>query len=175
MKKTNLLILLFFAFTGLTYCQSLKPDAVVRASHSAYNTKSIGSGNTVSIYAYNSKNIYYNKTSKNRHPNILIKRGDSGGMLTAFTKVFSDERLRELLPERVLLMTFYVNPSGKILEITFLLDKNTLVTAQELEALEKALKANVWFKLRPEDLKGEDFIDIPSGVSFKRILDRTWK
>lgn len=54
-------------------------------------------------------------------------------------------------------MTFYVNPTGRILEVSFLLSKKTLLSAQELEGLENAIKTNVSIKFRPEDIKGQDF------------------
>ena len=64
---------------------------------------------------------------------------------------------------------------GKVLEIDFYLDKNTSITATELEALEKAIKANILFKLRPEETKGGDFFAIQQAAKFSRILDRTLK
>jgi hypothetical protein len=46
-------------------------------------------------------------------------------MLEAFTGVFTDERLKQLLPEKFLPMTLYLNTSGKILEVEFILNRNT--------------------------------------------------
>jgi hypothetical protein len=175
MKIHLLLPMIFLAFSNLTYGQRLKPDAVVRASHSSYNTKTIGIGRAANIFVYNNKNIYYNKIPKNRNPDIVIQRADKEGMLRAFTQVFNDGRLKELMPERYIHMTFYVDPSGRIMDMSFLLDKNTLITANELEALESSIKSNVFFKWRPEDIKGHDFFDITYAVSYSKALDRTLK
>jgi len=179
MKKQILITLTLTLIAAFGKAQQLKPNSINRAKSTSFITEirphleGDKTGDVMSIY--NSKNIYHNKVPKNRNPDISVERGDKSGILNAFIQVFGDKRLQQLLPERYIQMTFYVNTSGRILEIEFFLDKNTLVTAGELEALEKALKANVWFKLRPSEIKGQDFIDIASGVSYRRILDRTQK
>jgi len=92
-------------------------------------------------------------------------------MLISFRQVFSKARLEQLLSERYIMMTLYVSPTGQVLEVRFLLHNNTLLTALELESLENALKKNVVFIFRPEQIKGEDFIDISWLVPYKRVLD----
>jgi hypothetical protein len=81
--------------------------------------------------------------------------------------------LKQLLPERRILITFYVDPHGNVAGVSFLVNKNTLLTATELENLENALKADVSFKIRPEDAKGHDFFDIGYPVIFERVLNGT--
>jgi hypothetical protein len=172
--KRILIITAILTFTlGTIYAQKLKPNAVIKTSSSSFVTHQIEKSESMMVY--NSKSIYHNKIPKNRNPDITVERGDNSGMLKAFRQVFSNDRLKELLPEKVLPMTFYLNPAGKVLEVEFLVDKNTTLTAKELESLEAAIKANVWFKLRPEEIKGEDFIDIGQGVRFSRVLDGTLK
>ena len=61
------------------------------------------------------------------------------------------------------------------MEISFVLNKNTLVTGQEVEDLEKAIKADVSFKFRSKEIKGQDFIDIGFIVTYSKVLDRTFK
>ena len=173
MKKLFLIAAILIVAVNISNAQKLKPNAVIKAQSVYFKTQQIDRSERISVY--NTKNIYHNKTPQNRNPNVTIQRGDKSGMLNAFTQVFSDARLKELLPENILPMTFYLAPSGKVLEVEFLLNTNTSITATELEKLEKAIKVNVWFKLRPEEIKGEDFIDIGQGVRFSRILDRTLK
>jgi hypothetical protein len=70
-------------------------------------------------------------------------------------------------------MEIFVDPSGKILEIVFFLKNNTLITAAEIDALEKAIKTNVSFNLRSDETRGGDFFAISQIVKFSRILDGT--
>lgn len=158
-----------------TFCQGIKADTVIKANYSTYNTKTIGSGNSANIFVVNSNNIYYNKKPRNRNIDMVVLLNNKSGFINALKQVFGDERLRQLIPERFLRFTLYVNPNGQIMEMAFLLDKNTSITATELEALEKAIKAQVSFKFRREDINGQNFVDISEAVSYKMVLDGTLK
>ena len=98
-------------------------------------------------------------------------------IVPAFTQIFSRERLKELTQEPGLLVTFYVSPEGKVLEVSYILKPNTSITAAELSDLETAIKSKVFFKLNWETGNKEkaDFVTISENVRFSRILDGTQK
>jgi hypothetical protein len=169
--QSQFLILFILLFNSISiYGQMLKPNLKIRANKVFFITTELDH-NRMSVV--NDRNIYHNKILKNRNPDMTFKIKEKSGLLNAFTQVFSDERLRQLQPERRMLMTFYINPAGQIVEISFVLNKNTLITARELEELEGAIKANVSIKFRPEDVKGKEVIDIGYIITFSQVLDRT--
>jgi hypothetical protein len=176
MKKINLLTLAFFIFVKLTYSQSLKPDAIVKADHSTYSTHLIGAGNTASISVVNTKNILYEKKNKSGGGTLsYIGKTDNSSLLNIFNQVFTKDRIRQLLPESRISIFCYVNPEGKVLEVSYFLSKNTLLTASELEKLETAIKNNYTFKLLPQETKGGDFFVINLIVKYSWFFDGTLK
>jgi hypothetical protein len=63
-----------------------------------------------------------------------------------------------------------------VLEVSFTLDTNTLLTVAELENLENNLKKNVSFKIIPprkSDLEGADFFVVYYRILYQRILNKT--
>lgn len=149
--------------------QEIKPNSTVRTKYSSFIIKQ----NNTSMVVFNSKNTYINKVPRHRNPDMTFDLRDKNSLLKAFRKVFSDSRLKQLLPERFMQMTLYANTSGQVLAVTFFLNKNTVITAQELENLENTIKADVWFKLRQDEIKDQDFFDIAEAVTYSRVLDKT--
>jgi hypothetical protein len=169
-KLAMVLIVLLIAITA--NAQRLKPDTTIKANRVTFITTSLSYGE---ISVRNTDNIYHNRIQKNRNPDMSLQLTDNLGMVKAFKQVFSDERLKQLLPEKRIFMTLYASTSGKILDMSFVLSKNTLISPQELENLEIAIKAHVSFKFRPEEINGQDFIDIKWIVRYNKVLDGTLK
>lgn len=156
---------------SFVYAQKLTPNSIVRVNATSFITNQ---NDSQMMIVFNSRNQYHNKIPKVAPTAITsVERMDNKGMLKAFTGVFSDSRIQQLLPERFIQMQCYVNASGQILEIEFYLNKNTLITGAELQALEKAIKHDVIFKLRPQETKGGDFFVIAQAVKFSRVLNKT--
>jgi len=172
MKKQSLILFTLLLSAIITYAQELKPNAIIKTNTATYITTGLHDG---AMSVVNSKSNYHNKIPRNRNPDMTFELKDKSALLNAFTHVFSDERLKQLIPEKRMIMTFYVNPSGQVIEVSFIFNKNTAVTALELEDLEKAIKANVFIKIRPEEYKGQDFFDVGFIVVYSKVLDRTLK
>jgi hypothetical protein len=175
MKKQSSTLLALILSTAFTYAQGLKPNTTVKANKATFRINEVKMHGAPSDYlsVVNSTNIYYGKLPKNRNPDMSFPFTNKSGLLNAITQTFSEERLKQLLPERRILITFYVDPHGKVAGVSFLVNKNTLLTATELENLENAIKADVSFKIRPEDAKGHDFFDVGYPVIYERVLNGT--
>ncbi|MDF2430873.1 MAG: hypothetical protein JWP44_504 [Mucilaginibacter sp.] len=157
----------------ISNAQELKPNTTIKTSSASFVVHQPQPGGLV---VYNNKNSYDKKIPKVAPTTItIVGRRDKGGMLNSFKKVFSNDRLKQLLPENILPMQLYVDSSGGVLEIVFFLNNNTLVKAQELDDLEKAIKANVSLILNPNETKGGDFFAISVVVKYSRVLDGTLK
>ncbi|MGZ3753709.1 MAG: hypothetical protein ACXVAY_02050 [Mucilaginibacter sp.] len=171
MKRTvTSIFVLLFTITSI-YAQQFKPSSIVRAKHSSYKIDTI-KFDKKNIHIENSTNKYSNKPSR-QGADFTFEKVNKSGTYNAFKEVFSDSRLKQLANERILII-FNVSLEGKIQEIEFTVNKNTLITIPELEALEGALKANVSFKFKTEELrKGSDFVSIGQAIPFSRVLDKT--
>jgi hypothetical protein len=172
MKNIKIIFAMLLTNVTLVCAQELKPNSTVKTKHSSFRTK-VNEHGTMNIE--NDKNILSKQRPKNLR--FEIDQSTDPGLLAAFKQVFSDARLKELLPENAIGLTYCVAPDGKILEISYLLKPNTLVTAAELEALEIAIKNNVTIKLnRTKDNKQEaDFVRIIQAVHYNQILNGTLK
>ncbi|MFI5159143.1 MAG: hypothetical protein ACHQF4_09780 [Sphingobacteriales bacterium] len=175
MKKYLLTPLLILLSLTIAYAQHLKPNSIVRANRVTFNIKEVTTHGIPSDYMsiVNNNSIYHGRIPKNRNPDMSFPFTDKSKLLSAFIQTFSFERIKQLLPERRMIITFYVSPQGKVLDVSFLVNKNTLLTAAELENLETAIKANVSFKIKLEDGKEHDFFDVGYPVIYERILKGT--
>jgi hypothetical protein len=169
MKKSILTILTLIISITLTYAQKLQPNSTVKANRTNFRITQLKYGG---ISIANTDNIYRDQKPKVSAWSIsLYEKIKKGSMLTSFKQVFGDERLRQLTAEHILNLTLYVLPSGKVSEVSFLLNENTIVTAAELEQLENVLKNNVSFELRPEQTKGGDFFKLSIAVKYQNVID----
>jgi hypothetical protein len=154
----------------ITSAQSLRPKSIIKANRATYITSETKYDR---MEVVNRSNIYHTKTPKVSGEFIAFDFTNKSSLLKAFNQVFSDERIKELLPEKGMFVTFYINPQGKILEVSFMVSKATLVTSTELEKLENAIKANVLFKIRQDSVKDADFFRVSLNVKYERVLNRT--
>jgi len=170
MKKLTLLILVFLMFSKIIYGQSLKPDTIIKSVHNNYITKV----SDHSIAVNNTNNVLQNRKQKFKNTNDYIEKTDHAALLKVFNQVFSKARMMQLLPENGMLITYYIDTQGKVLEVSFyLLKNNTLLTAKEIEQLETGIKDNITFKIQPADKKGRDFFDYAQFVKYKSVLNGT--
>jgi len=140
-----------------------------KAKSDTFITKKL-TGNSI-MCVLNTKNTYYKKA--HNYTNVsTVEETDRSKLLNSFTQVFNTDRLKQLVSESCMQMHIYVNPSGKILEIMFYLKKNTSITATELEALEKTVKSNISFNLKPEETKAGEFYIISQLVKYNQVLTR---
>jgi hypothetical protein len=176
MKKQLLLLFILFTFLpriGISQTQKLKPHSIVKANKSNFNVEELPYSGGLSVI--NTHNIYHGRKPKTAPFNItlLYARKEKGSLLKAFTQVFSDNRLKELITtDRGLNLTFYIAPSGKVLEVEFSLPKNTQLTALELEQLENTIKSDVFFRIHPDETKNVDFLGLECRINYQNILDR---
>jgi hypothetical protein len=174
MKKHHIILLVTiinFLFIPLCKSQHLKPNSVMKANGTSFNIKTTGYN---SLSVVNSKNVLYNKKPRLSQSALSsFEKTKKSGLLTAFLEVFNEARIKQLLPENALSLNYYVDPNGKVIEVSFLLNKNTLLTPTELEKLEATIKKNVSFKLLQNETAGGDFFIISQAPKYRNILDRT--
>jgi hypothetical protein len=112
------------------------------------------------------------KEFKPTREEIDAKMVDPDGINKSFQAVFTKARIQALLPEKSLSIIFYLTKDKKVSEIAFRLDPKTLITVQELELLEKQLKANCSFTfIDYSDTTSLDYAPLNSKVVFKNIID----
>jgi hypothetical protein len=170
MKTIFFTLIIVFLCTSISRGQELRPYTMYKAKSDTFITKKL-TGNSIMCVA-NTKNTYYKKTHD--YTNVsTVEETDRSKLLKSFTQVFNTDRLKQLASESFMQMHIYVNPSGKILEIMFYLKKNTSITATELEALEKTVKNNISFNLKPEETKAGEFFMISQLVKYDKFLNGT--
>ncbi len=162
-KLFSLLILALISYSS--YAQQLKLTSVVKATHFSYKIDTNSSERRLT--AENEKNVLKYRISGVKG-DVRFEKKDNYSTSNVFLKVFNTERLKELLPENNLLIHYYVLPSGQIKEVSFILNKNTIITPIELEALENEIKEKVAFKLNPEDV--QNFIPFTQIIRFGSLL-----
>jgi hypothetical protein len=168
-KKLLLVCIVANLGTAIAYGQELRPYTMYKAKTDTFITKKLP-GNSI-MCVLNSKNTYY--TKPHNYSNVsTVQETDRFKLLSSFTNIFDGNRLKQLASESFMQMQIYVNSSGKILEIMFYLKKDTSITATELEALEKMVKNNISFNLKPEETKAGEFFVISQLIKYSQILDK---
>jgi hypothetical protein len=171
MKKSIILLgMLIIINITTTQAQQLRPNSINKASHNSYRVES-------STYGWMEVNNQTN-TLRHRRPkvnpyNLYLKKDDNLSLINSFKQVFTNARLVQLENEPAILLQFKVSPTGKMIEVTFLVRENTSISISELEALENAIKKNVSFTINSGEIKGADFFEIGQNVPFKAVLDGT--
>lgn len=171
MKKQFLITIILLISINFTYSQILKPNSIIKTDHSSFITHG---SNSRSMFVENKNNFYHTRKPKLPPTAISsVEKTDKYSLLKAFNQVFTNDRIKQLLPEHGLFIEFYVSPLGKVLEVRFLLPTNTMITAKELEQLEQAIKTNVTFALKQEETKGGDFFIIDQNARYDKILNKS--
>lgn len=172
MKKFKLITLVIFVVCGFSHVQAQNPfnKKEVKANQTTYTVNDNDKPNYKSVAVANKENVLAKngKVNTSRLSNINIQ-GDKK-LNDIFLDVFGKEKFRELLPEKRILLIFYTNKAGKVVETAYLIDKNTAITPQELEELEKQLKKYVSFSFTVEvEDKHNQFYTIIRPVFFNKI------
>ncbi|MFA6086111.1 hypothetical protein [Mucilaginibacter sp.] len=167
------LITLSICFLSVTVCraQIFTADKTIRGNSAIFKTISISKDSFVVV---NTENELFNQTAKlSKYPASLFKKKPAYVMYQTFTAVFSTNRLRQLNSENALVVNYYVNSKGEVLEVTFTLRNISQLTAVELEKLENEIERNISFIIPKNKAKGENLFIITDAVQYRRILDRT--
>ena len=170
MKNIALVIVIFSINITIVSAQKLKSNSIIKAKSISYKTDTSSFGG---MTVENERNVYRKKMPDPDGINVNIEKSDKVSTINAFKQVFSDVRLHQLKNENITIM-YYISSSGKLLEVSFHLDKNTTITAFELEGLEEAIKKDVSFKLSGRKIKPDGFFVWYQNVTFRKILDGTF-
>lgn len=167
------LIILSISFLSATVCQAqiFTADKTIRGNSVIFHTKSISKDSFVVV---DSQNELFNQTAKlSTYPASLFKKKPAYVMYPTFTAVFGPNRLRQLNSENALVLNYYVNSKGEVLEVTFTLRNISQLTAVELEKLEFEIERNISFIIPKNKAKGENLFIITDAVEYRRLLDNT--
>lgn len=88
--------------------------------------------------------------------------------LKILRKLFSNERVSQLKTE-IVYTRFFIDDSGKVLELSFLLKGNSNITPNELFQIEKSFKKNLLFTFKNKELNGANFISFFLPVKFNEL------
>lgn len=172
--KTSYII--FFALMICSHIcsgQKLQLNAVAHSDHATFKTAGDAAKPNGVLYAYNAGNKLYGKHSKLGQTAISYwELNDQKSLNDIMIDVFGIQRLKALLPEKLLGIDYYVDVNGKVLELAFMTQKNTSITANELERLEQELKKYTAYKLLPKETKGGDFFVITRIARYQQIINQ---
>ncbi|MGB4774945.1 MAG: hypothetical protein WBP45_07235 [Daejeonella sp.] len=148
-----------------------KPE--VKAESIIFKCERINDPSSKTIGIHNKSN-YLEESQKNHFGELLnnIQLLNRTKFTEAFWNAFGEVKLKELLPERNIPITFYINKTGKIIELSYILKKNTLITPRELEKLENNIIKNVSFRLRPEEIVKGDYFFLVMNTNFQKIVNK---
>lgn len=144
----------------------MRPNTVVKAQHASYQTRVDGYRN---LWIQNITNTLGSARPKNLNCQIQDYRATNTAK--AFEQALGLERLRELDYDKERLSTnFILSAEGKILEVEFVTDVTSLITAHEIEALETALKETLTFQINWLDDNEADFVTLSTALPYNSIV-----
>lgn len=97
-----------------------------------------------------------------------VRLAKPNSITLAVRKELGTGRMQELSPEKYITVVVYHNGKGKTIAVQFSLDPNSLITLEEIERLNKAIKKNVSFVIpfEPGIDKSKRFIPTAQIVRF---------
>ena len=175
MKKQLSITVALNLITCCVLGQVLKANTTVKTNKITFKVEAVkqhlATSNGISVT--NIKNIYSGRIPRVSAESVsLYDKIEKGSIIKSFTQVFDDTRLKELTAERAINIFLFVTPTGKVSEVSFLVNKDTQLTAVELEQLENAIKTNVSFNIRPEETQGANFFILPLVLRYQYMLER---
>ena len=158
----------FYKTAHFVLAKQWKLDSLNKATHIDYRIRDNG---MEQVYIYNAANIYEGVNPKKNFNDLKAKISDKLNLAGIFNSAFTEARMNELMDndEYSIFMFFKISVQGDLLEVAFILRMKTLITPNEVEALETGLKKN--FKMTitsPTD--GGDFIVTAMSYRFSDAL-----
>jgi hypothetical protein len=103
-------------------------------------------------------------------PDISIVKLDKNKLADILLGAFSVNRLKQLENEKDLSIFFYLSDRGDVLEVSFMADENTKITARELEYIESRIKSDIRATFLKDYLRGSNYISILRRANFSELL-----
>ena len=170
MIRINFAVLLpAFLIVAEVHAQSKLKKGVIKAKTETFVVTN--SGDEFFIGVTNVTNPSTKLEPKNLVKLSGYKLKDPTSVQTVFKKVFTKQRLTELLPEINMVLTYHIDGHGAINFLEFAIRKNTVLTPIELEVLEKTLKYEVVF-IVPINSSNGVFWPITQVIQFKKLLTK---
>jgi len=180
MKNLSLVLILLLASINISQAQDTdfkKP--IVHASKQNYSVTKIDSH--IKTIRNLNNHLFKSKVgrivSKNDHnPEISPRAADVSIDKTILTQIFystfSEKRLKQLADENLsILIKFYTDPNGNVLELEFTFGDNSTLMPIEIEKLESQLQKNIKFSFKTDIFQGNTFAPLFYSVNFKRLVD----
>ncbi|GAA4104894.1 hypothetical protein [Mucilaginibacter panaciglaebae] len=167
MKKIILITAFFLTSIGLANAQRLKVNSTVQAKRGKYKIDMLADGKMI---VSNTNSVYGHHVPKVKNTDFQIETATPQGLYKAFKEVFKDERLKELTTEPNIAIEIFVSTKGKVEYINFIVKTNTLITAEELEGLEDAIKRNVSYKIKSDQSTDFEAFPLVKNVLFSNVL-----
>jgi hypothetical protein len=166
MKGKIILVITLVACIFKTQAQSKITEGILKTGSASYMVKSMS---TTMFIVKNS-----NDTSSNKKFTNLSSYSfkDSRSVYNTFLKVFSNTRLKQLTPERYLAVNYFYDHTGKITSIKYYIHKNTLINANEIDLLDKALKDNVRFVV-PAGETRDNIAPYTQNIFFQELITKS--
>jgi len=174
MKPTHLklaLILILGMFSTFLSAQTIQKLGQHRVGSHTYTVSKYGNKGRISVQE---KSNVITRVRDNSHDLTNIEFPSVSSKETvnsAFIKVLGKERIKELLPERHVLLILHYNTGGKTVGVEFILNNDTGLTLKEINKLTKFIEENVTFNI-PSDTKIRSELCTPmmQVIKFKKLL-----
>lgn len=173
MKTLIAIIAVIFCFTICVNAQDYHENKISSGKY-IYNCKSPGEGKWISLK--NSKNKLFQKKMIIPNKEDFLSVIDINDLTrkkieTIFKETISAEDKEKMkVSKDLILVTFFISDSGRILELNFDLHKNTALKPQYLSRIEQKIKDEIVFSFLSDQLKGSNFISFSMVFSSIRMF-----
>ena len=112
----------------------------------------------------------YQKNRKSLQVLPFVEFADGKTINLVFKDVLGVKRIKELVPEKRLLLEVYLNGQGKVTAVHFLLNPNTYLTVDEIAQLNSAIKKGISIVIPAKVDKSKLFAPFFQNVQFEKLL-----
>lgn len=169
MKRAALFIIAFLGTLGCLYSQNYQTKQVI-INNNKYTIEKT-SRHTV-IKPYFKDEALSDKVVSAEY--LDFQTSENYNIMDAFKSAFSKRRLKQMLPERSLIISLTINTAdGKVVSTWYVLRKNSVITLKEIDKLNTALTRHLTFIFNKAQVKDYPLVGFSYNIPFQMILDET--
>ena len=171
--KALQIAIVLLAICTSSYAQNRFKEGINAALNTSFEVTTLNDNEFISIKEQGSYTPTKYKELRGFKTLSVCRYKDKNAVYGAFIRVLGINKLLAIQRERTVVLNLYVNHTGKIVNILYLVKKNTQITPNELERIDTLLKQYVSIIIPPGEDKTDKIMPIVNNAGIQQILEYT--
>jgi hypothetical protein len=155
------------------YAQNRFKEGINSALYTNFEVTALNDNDYISIKEQGSYTPTKPKELRGFNKLSVCRYKDEDAVYHAFAYVLGINKLLSIQRERTVVLNFYVDRTGRIINILYIAKKNTQITPNELERINTLLKQNVSIIIPPSEDTSDKISPLIQHAGIQQILEYT--